>query len=77
VNNRVLRELGWVVVVKGNRNNPRNSDVELQSRDKLMRMRKELLSSRKHAEGFIGQIFHTHDNIWVDRCAAIVKEKEV
>lgn len=75
--NRLLRELGWVVVVQGNRDNPRNSELRLQSRSKLIQMRKELLSSRKHAEGFIGQVFHSFDNVWVDRCSLIIKEKEV
>jgi len=77
VSNRVLRELGWVVVMQGNRDSPRNSDLRLQSRSKLIQMRKELLSSRKHAEGFIGQVFHSFDRIWVDRCSLIIKEKQV
>jgi hypothetical protein len=58
VNNRVFRELEWVVVMQGNRDSPRNSDFRLQRRSKLIQMRKELLSSRKQCRGFIGQIFH-------------------
>lgn len=74
VSNRVLRELGWVVVVRGNRDSPRNSELHLQSRSKLIQMRKELMSSRRHAEGFIGQIFHSFDTVWVDRCSLIIQE---
>ncbi len=65
----MLRELVGMVVMQGNRDSPRNSDLRLESRSKLIQMRKELLSSQSSAEGFIGQIFHSFDGIWVDRCS--------
>ena len=75
VNNRVLRELGWVVVVRGTRDSPRNSDVELQKMEELLWMRKELLGLRKDATRFIRRVFHSHDNIWVERCKGIISEE--
>ena len=75
VSNRILREIGWVTVVKGNRDSPRNSDLALRDKVELVQMRKELLSLQKTAAGFIGKIFHSYDSLWVERCAAIVKEK--
>ncbi|KAF2174792.1 hypothetical protein K469DRAFT_770346 [Zopfia rhizophila CBS 207.26] len=75
VSNRMLRELGWVEVVRGNRDSPRNSDLALRSTKDLHRKRKELLSLRKNAAGFIGSVFHSHDSIWVERCLDIIREK--
>ena len=75
VSNRMLRELGWVEVVHGNRDSPRNSDLTIRNVGELLQMRKELLSLRKTAATFIGKIFHSHDSIWVERCASIIREK--
>ena len=47
VNNRLLRDIGWVEVVNGNRDSPRNSDVALRSSDELLQTRKELLSLQR------------------------------
>lgn len=74
VSNRLLRELRWVQVVQGNRDSPRNSDVVLQSREELMRRRRELMSLRNDAVGFIGLVFRSYDTIWIERCSAIIKE---
>jgi len=76
VNNRVLRELGWIVVVRGKRDTPRNSDVELQTVEELMDARADLLGLRKDATRFIGRVFHSDDSIWVERCRAIISEEE-
>ena len=75
VNNRMLRELGWVVVVRGNRDNPRNSELKLRSSEELFQVRKELLGLRKNAVGFICRVFHSDDRIWVERCDQIIKEE--
>ncbi|KAF2470800.1 uncharacterized protein BDR25DRAFT_355282 [Lindgomyces ingoldianus] len=32
VSNRILRELGWVVVVRGNQDSPQNSELSLRGR---------------------------------------------
>lgn len=72
VNNRLLREIGWVKVTSGNRDSPRNTDLELQDLEKLLEMRNGLLSSMKDAQGFIRRVFHSHDSVWVDRCSAII-----
>ena len=79
MNNRMLRELGWVVAKdkEKKRDSPRNSDLRLQSQDELLKKRKELMHSRKFAPSFIGQIFRSDTDIWVDRCSPIVKEKEI
>lgn len=75
-NNRMLRELGWVKVVKGNRDSPRNSDLALQDLHELLAMGNELLSLRKDAVGFIRTVFHSHDTVWVDRCSPIVQDQD-
>lgn len=75
VSNRILRELGWIEVVRGNRDSPRNSEVALRGAERLLQLRRELMASRKNAAGFIGLIFRSHDNIWIERCASIIKEK--
>ena len=74
VNNRLLREIRWVKVISGNRDSPRNTDLQLQDVDKLMEMRKGLLSSLKDPPGFIRMVFHSHDPIWVDRCSRIIQQ---
>ncbi len=72
VNNRVLRELGWIEV-HGNRDSPRNSDSKLRSEEELHKMHIELMSLRKNADGFIQRIFRSTDRIWIDRCSSIIK----
>jgi hypothetical protein len=74
VNNRLLRELGWIKVVHGNRDSPRNTEVSLQAQEELLRRHRELLSLRSNAVSFVGLVFRSHDSIWVERCASIVKE---
>ena len=70
----MLRELGWVQV-KGNRDSPRNSDLELAPQRELLVLRKELMRlMKKDAAGFIGRIFHSQDEVWIDRCSSIIKE---
>ena len=74
VSNRLLRELHWVHVVRGNRDSPRNSDLVLQSREELLRRRRELMSLRNDAVGFVGSVFRSYNTIWIERCSAIIKE---
>jgi hypothetical protein len=74
ISNRLLRELGWIKVVRGNRDTPRNSEVSLQDQERLQHRRRELLSLRNDAQGFIGLIFRSHDTIWVERCASIIAD---
>ena len=73
VNNRILRELGWVQV-ENNRISPHNSDMRLQCSEKLLRLRKELLSFRTDAERFVARVFSSEDAVWVERCSKIVEE---
>ena len=75
INNRVLRELGWVVVFSGNRDTPRNSEIRLQSLPELMAKRRELLQLQGDAVRFIGAVFSSHDRVWVERCSSIVVEE--
>jgi hypothetical protein len=74
VSNRLLRELHWVQVARGNRDSPRNSDLELQSREELLRRRRELMSLRNDAVGFVGLVFRSYDSIWIERCSGIIRE---
>lgn len=77
MSNRIIRELGWVQVACGNRDSPRNSELVLQEDSTLQLLRADLLRLRSNAEGFIGRIFHSHADIWVERCAAVVKRRRV
>jgi hypothetical protein len=74
VNNRFLRELGWVQV-HGSRPNPRNSEMSLRPANELLQLRRELLSLRKKPEAFIARVFHSQDSVWVERCSEIVRER--
>jgi hypothetical protein len=74
VSNRVLRELGWVQVV-GTRDNPRNSETQLREAEELLKMRAELLRLRRDPAIFIKRVFHSHDEVWVERCSAIIQER--
>lgn len=76
INNRLLRELGWVKVVRGNRDTPRNEELELQDVDKHLSLRRELLNLRKDAPAFIRRVFRDHDPIWLDRCSQIIQDDE-
>lgn len=74
VNNRLLRELGWIVQKHSGRDNPRNSDVELQSADKLAELYSELLRLRSDPPGFVAQVYHSHDPIWLERSFEIIHD---
>jgi hypothetical protein len=74
VNNRLLRELGWVQD-RGKRDNPRNSDLSLRPVDELLKLRAELLSLRRDAAGFVAQVFRSHDSVWLERCSGIIQER--
>lgn len=72
--NRLLRELGWVQV-RGSRDSPRNSELDLWPKTKLLSLRGELLSlMKKSPETFIARIFSSHDSVWVDRCSGIIRD---
>lgn len=72
-NNRMLLKLGWVVS-SSRRENPRNSDLQLREVEELMRVRRELLSLRGDARGFIRQVFSSYNQVWVERCSGVTKE---
>jgi len=75
VSNRLLRELGWVKVIRGHRDTPRNSELELQDVDQLLLFHKELLGLHKDAAAFIRRVFRSHDPVWLDRCSPIVQDR--
>jgi hypothetical protein len=74
VSNRMLRELGWIRVIRGHRDSPRNSEITLEAQEVLLRRHRELSSHRNNAVSFVGLVFCSHDHIWVERCASIIKE---
>lgn len=74
VNNRLLAKLGWIEAIRGSRKNPRNSDMRLADRSKLMQMYRELIRSRKDAAQFVGQVFRSREEVWVERCVEIIRE---
>jgi hypothetical protein len=74
VNNRLLMKLGWIEAVRGSRKNPRNSDLVLADRSRLMQVHRELMRSRKDAAQFIGQVFRSREEVWVERCVGVIGE---
>lgn len=70
----MLVKLGWVRAVRGNRTNPRNSDLTLVDRSRLMETYRELFRAQKDAVQFIGQVFRSRDEVWVERCQSIIRE---
>jgi hypothetical protein len=74
VNNRFLCETGWVRSSVA-RPSPRNSELTLRPVEELLGMRKELLSLRKKPASFIAQVFRSQDEVWVERCSAIIREQ--
>ncbi|KAJ9412796.1 hypothetical protein QL093DRAFT_2541532 [Fusarium oxysporum] len=75
VNNRMLRELGWIKV-KGNRDSPRNCESRLTPKDELFKLRNDLMFLMKEPRTFIGSVFKSNKEEWVDRCSAIIKDRE-
>jgi hypothetical protein len=73
VNNRVLRELGWIKV-KGNRDSPRNCESCLAPNEDLVKFRDDLVFLMKEPRTFIKCIFKSNKEEWVDRCSAIIKD---
>lgn len=74
VNNRLLRELGWIQV-KGNRDSPRNCESRLASREKLDKRRRDLLHLMKEPRSFIAFVFNDNSSEWVDRCLSIIQDR--
>jgi hypothetical protein len=67
-------KLGWVEAVRGKRANPRNSDLTLVDRSRLIETYRELFRAQKDAVQFIGQVFRSRDVVWVERCQDIIRE---
>ncbi|RTE67948.1 hypothetical protein BHE90_017675, partial [Fusarium euwallaceae] len=74
VNNRMLRELGWIKV-KGNRDSPRNCESRLTPKDELFKLRNDLIFLMKEPRSFIGSVFKSNKEEWVDRCSAIINDR--
>lgn len=71
-NNRTLRQLGWVTV-RGLRDSPRISDMELRSKEELFTKLRELTAALKRPAEFIAMVFCSEDEVWVERCQSIIK----
>ncbi|KAH7173116.1 hypothetical protein DER46DRAFT_679305 [Fusarium sp. MPI-SDFR-AT-0072] len=59
VNNRMLRELGWIKV-KGNRDNLRNCESRLTPKDELFKLRNDLMFLIKEPRTFISSVFKSN-----------------
>ncbi|KAF5239888.1 hypothetical protein FOXYS1_15478, partial [Fusarium oxysporum] len=75
VNNRMLRELGWIKV-KGNRDSPRNCESRLTPKDELFKLRNDLIFLMKEPRNFISCVFKSNKEEWADRCSATIKDRE-
>ncbi|KAK1625811.1 hypothetical protein BDP81DRAFT_435490 [Colletotrichum phormii] len=69
--NRMLQAVGWVTS-KSKRDSPRNTDLQLRSQEELLETLRGLQLAIKRPEDFIGIIFHSQDDIWVERCGSLV-----
>jgi hypothetical protein len=74
VNNRTIRELGWVTDL-GKRDSPRTSELRLQSDSELLEKRKVLMRLRKEPEQFVAFVFQSRDSIWAERCISIIVDE--
>lgn len=61
--------------MEGNRDTPRNSEIQLRPVEELMKKRRDLLQLRGNVPGFIGMVFQSHDSVWVERCSSIIVEE--
>ncbi|KAG6043141.1 hypothetical protein E4U33_001755 [Claviceps sp. LM78 group G4] len=75
-NNRMIRELGWVVV-SGKRITPRNAEMKLKQPHILQARKKALDAAMGLPREFIANIFRSRDQIWVQRCQRIIHTESV
>lgn len=61
--------------MKGNRTNPRNSDLKLRLEEELYSIYKDLMYLRKYPDAFIAIIFKSDDKVWVERYISIIKDR--
>ncbi|KAK1635404.1 hypothetical protein BDP81DRAFT_431493 [Colletotrichum phormii] len=54
------------------RDSPRNTDLQLRSQEELLETLRGLQLAIKRPEDFISIIFHSQDDIWVERCGSLV-----
>ncbi|EXK78739.1 hypothetical protein FOQG_16612 [Fusarium oxysporum f. sp. raphani 54005] len=59
VNNRMLRELGWIKV-KGNRDSLRNCESRLTPKDELFKLRNDLIFLMREPRNFISCVFKSN-----------------
>ncbi|GKU15179.1 unnamed protein product [Fusarium langsethiae] len=74
INNRILCKLGWVVrnPTYKYRENPWNCELDLRPDEELLELRTKLLSLMNDPPAFIGLVFDTQDDVWVERCLKII-----
>lgn len=77
VNSRLICVLGWVRVISGKRDSPRNSQLRLEDESVHLTRLKSLLKLQRDPVGFIQEVFQDNDSVWVDRCAEIIRDNEV
>lgn len=73
VNNRLLRELGWIVTHK-NRPTPRNTESTLRDREELLDMYEELKGLLDKPDLFMRRIFSRDEHEWLERYRKITEE---
>jgi hypothetical protein len=76
VNNRLLREMRRVEVT-GQREYPCNCDLKLWGEAELLKLREKLLRLLRDPGRFIARVFRSEDEIWVERCSEMIKERRV
>ncbi|KAF6790319.1 hypothetical protein CMUS01_16284 [Colletotrichum musicola] len=71
VNNRILLALGWIQS-GSKRATPRTSECKLAATNDLLRLYHDLCSLQRDGRRFIQRVFHSKDEVWVDRCTSII-----
>ncbi|KAK1839922.1 hypothetical protein CCHR01_17455 [Colletotrichum chrysophilum] len=69
--NRMLRELGWVTS-RSKPDSPRNTDLQLQPQEQLLKTFRDLRGALKRPDDFIRMVFRSDEEIWMDRCSSII-----
>jgi hypothetical protein len=75
INNRFLRVLGWVVVVRNRRPNPRFDELALAPEDVLLRRYRTLKTAMNRPGQFLFLVFCDRVSIWEKRCSGILRAK--
>lgn len=68
----MLCQLRWVTA-KSNRPHPKNTELTIRPREELLAELRALQGAFRRPEDFVGMVFQSSDELWVERCASIIR----